>query len=383
MNKDISIYIHIPFCISKCYYCDFVSYCKMDNLIEQYIDSLCNEILENSDILNGYNIKTVYIGGGTPSYINSKYIIKIINILKMFTNQEISITIEVNPNSITEEKIVDYKSIGINRVSIGLQSTIDSVLCNIGRKHTYKDFLNVLKLLKKYEINNISVDLMYPLPGLKLMDLNNTLDTVISLKNEYSIKHISIYNLEVHENTKLSFLLNEKFLSLCDEDEEYKMKEIIKSKLNDNGYNRYEISNYSLPGYESKHNINYWEQGIYLGFGVAASSFLNGTRYTNISDLNLYIDYFLNNNKSIDIISEKDDLDKLAIMKEYIILNLRLKTGVNIQNFKSKFKVDIFELFNHEIKKMVEKELLAVNKTNVYLTEIGKDFANLVWETFI
>ncbi|MEG1705410.1 MAG: radical SAM family heme chaperone HemW [Clostridia bacterium] len=383
MNKDIGIYIHIPFCTSKCYYCDFVSYCNKDEYIQTYVDSLCNEILENSDILNEYNIISIYIGGGTPSYIDSKYIVKILDTLKIFVTHDISITIEVNPNSVSENKVTDYVNSGINRFSIGLQSTNNNILSCIGRKHTYEDFLNALTIINNHGITNISVDLIYPLPGLKLIDLDNSLNKVISLKDKYNIKHISIYNLEIHEGTKLDFLLKENFLSLCDEDEEYDMKEHIKSKLNENGYNRYEISNYAIDGYESEHNLNYWKQGIYLGFGVAASSFFNGTRYKNTDSIEEYIEYFLKSNHIKSIISEKEELDKLALMREYVILNLRLIEGINIMNFKQRFKVDIFDLFKKEIDKMLNKELLQVTRTNVFLTEKGKDFANIVWEEFI
>ncbi|MDF2865961.1 MAG: coproporphyrinogen oxidase [Clostridia bacterium] len=384
MNKDIGIYIHIPFCCSKCYYCDFTSYSNRDQYISQYIDSLCNEIINNSEILCEYNITSIYIGGGTPSYIDSKYIAKIINVLKIFIiSDDISITIEVNPNSVSEDKVREYKEIGINRISMGLQSTHDEILKSIGRKHTYNDFINALKIIKKYDINNVSIDLIYPLPGLTYKLLDETLDLVLSIRKEYNIHHISIYNLEVHENTKLDFLLKENFLSLIDEDEEYDMKENIKNKLESNGLHRYEISNYSEEGYESVHNINYWKQGIYLGFGVAASSFFAGSRYTNTKTMDDYIEHYLNNNKSVSVIEEKEDLTKLDLMKEYIILNLRLNTGVSINDFYLRFKVKLLDIFNEEINKMIKNKLLEMNKTNVYLTDKGKDIANIVWEEFI
>lgn len=384
MNKNIGIYIHIPFCCSKCYYCDFTSYSNKDQYMEQYIDSLCNEILNNSDILSQYNISSIYIGGGTPSYIDSKYISKILSVLNFFkTDDNISVTIEVNPNSVTEEKVKEYKEAGINRISMGLQSTHDSILKNIGRKHTYEDFLKALKVIKSQGITNVSVDLIYPLPGLNYKLLDETLDSIMKIKNEYNIHHISIYNLEVHENTKLEFLLKEGFYSLIDEDEEYAMKENIQNKLQANGLSRYEISNYAEDGYESIHNINYWKQGMYLGFGVAASSFFGGSRYTNTRNIDEYIDYYLNENKLVPVIEENEDLTKLDLMKEYVILNLRLKEGINIQDFYIKFKVNLLDMFGKEINKMQKNDLLQVDKTNVYLTDKGKDIANVVWEEFI
>jgi len=384
MNKNIGIYIHIPFCSSKCYYCDFASYPDKNQYISDYIDSLCNEILNSSDILCEYNITSIYIGGGTPSYIDSNYIAKILNLLSMFRKEDnIPITIEVNPNSVTYEKVKMYKELGINRISVGLQSTHDDILKSIGRKHTYKDFLNALKVIKETGIEDVSLDLIYPLPGLNYKLLDETLETVASLKNEYNIHHISIYNLEVHEGTKLDFLLKEGFYSLIDEDEEYNMKENIINKLESNGFNRYEISNYSIEGYESVHNINYWKQGMYLGFGVAASSFFAGSRYTNTRKIEDYIKYYLEEDRSIPIIAEQDDLTKLDLMKEYVILNLRLQQGVSKQDFYIKFKVKLTDIFDKEINKMRNNGLLHESKTNVYLTNRGKDVANIVWEEFI
>lgn len=208
MKEKIGIYIHIPFCKSKCYYCDFVSYCNMDEFIDEYIQALCNEILQNSEILSSYQISTVYFGGGTPSYIPSKYITRIMDTLKLFVNDEYmfdEVTIEVNPNSVDYSKLKEYKKAGINRISVGLQSTHDTVLKNIGRAHVFKDFLDTMDLIKKVGFNNVSVDLIYPLPGLNVKLLDDTLNKVIDMSDEYSIKHISIYNLEVHEDGKLKF----------------------------------------------------------------------------------------------------------------------------------------------------------------------------------
>jgi oxygen-independent coproporphyrinogen III oxidase len=385
MNKDLAIYIHIPFCINKCYYCDFISFDNKDELISNYIDSLCNEILSYSDILSECNITSIYIGGGTPSYIDSKYISKILSILNLFvTNNDIEKTIEINPNSITLDKIKDYISNGINRFSIGLQSTHDEVLKLIGRSHNYNDFLNTLKILKECNVSNISLDLIYPLPNLNLSLLDKSIDSILDLSKENNIKHISVYNLEVHENTKLHFLLKENFLNLVSEDEEYEMKNLINSKLEDNNFNRYEISNYAIKGYESKHNLNYWKQGMYLGFGVAASSFFNNTRYTNTNDINKYIDFNLNNNSSISIKEEVIDLDDYDIIKENIILALRLKEGINIQEFNNKFKIDILKQFKNEIDKCIHKGLLEIeNNIILRLTNKGFDFANIVWQEFV
>jgi len=383
MEKEIGIYIHIPFCESKCFYCNFASYCNMEEFIEEYVDTVCKEIVENAEILSEYKIKTVYFGGGTPSYIDSKYIKKVLNTIKLFNKFEdefVEVTIEVNPNSVTLDKLLSYNSVGINRLSVGLQAADNNILKNIGRAHKYEDFLNVLKYAKEADITNLSVDLIYPLPGLKLDGLNNELDKLISLKDEFNIKHISIYNLEVHEDTKLDFLLKNDFLELVDEDEEYEMRNIINTKLTKAGFNQYEISNYAISGFEAMHNTHYWNQGYYLGFGAAASSFILGSRYTNISDIRKYISGV---NNYLDIIAEKEDLDKLDLMKEYVILRLRLNEGVNKEAFSKKFNVEIDNIFGNEIKELLEKGLLEDKSNNIYLTKRGKEIANFVWGKFI
>lgn len=383
MRENIGIYIHIPFCMKKCFYCDFVSYENKENLIQEYIDTVCLEILQNAEILSEYNISTIYFGGGTPSLIKAEYIEKILNTLKLFVTNEKEIkeiTIEVNPNSASLDKLEKYYNLGINRLSIGLQSTHDKILRNIGRLHTFNDFKEVLKNANAVGFKNISVDLIYPLPGLNLSGFKETLNSVIKLKDEFNIKHISVYNLEVHENTRLDFLLKEGFVSLCNEDEEYKMREELNKRLQDNGFVKYEISNYAYPGFESKHNLCYWNQEKYIGFGVNASSFFNLKRYKNTSNIDKYIDGIKNNKN---IVVETEELDKLSLMKEYIILKLRLSKGVEISEFKQKFGTDIFDIFNTEFNSLKKDNLVNITSKNISLTNRGEEVANIVWEMFV
>ncbi len=382
MNKDLGIYIHIPFCISKCYYCDFVSYeSSKEDVIKNYIDSLCNEVLQNFEIISSRNISSIYIGGGTPSYIPATYIKQILDTIKLVTNitDNTSITIEVNPKTITKEKVQIYKECNINRISIGLQSTHDEVLIASGRKHTFEDFKTTIKLFKEAGFSNISADIIYPLPKLTLPKFTESLNTICNMDE---IKHISVYNLEVHENTKLDFLLKEGFATLVDEDEEYEMKEALDSILTSNNFNRYEISNYSKKGYESKHNLLYWNQGEYLGFGINSSSFVNSTRYTNIADIDKYMSIYLNNLNE-ESISQINELSDEELMKEYVILKLRLQNGVNKEEFKYKFKLDITKVFKEAIDLNIRKELLINDSNNIYLTSKGLEVANIVWESFI
>lgn len=383
MRENIGIYIHIPFCKKKCFYCDFVSYENKENLIQEYIDTVCLEILQNAEILSEYNISTIYFGGGTPSLIKVEYIEKILNTLKLFVTDEKEIkeiTIEINPNSASLDKLGKYYNLGINRLSIGLQSTHDKILRNIGRLHTFNDFKEVLKNANAVGFKNISVDLIYPLPGLNLSGFKETLNSVIKLKDEFNIKHISVYNLEVHENTRLDFLLKEGFVSLCNEDEEYKMREELNKRLQDNGFVKYEISNYAYPGFESKHNLCYWNQEKYIGFGVNASSFFNLKRYRNTSNIDKYIDGIKNNKN---IVVETEELDKLSLMKEYIILKLRLSKGIEISEFKQKFGTDIFDIFNTEFNSLKKDNLVNITSKNISLTNRGEEVANIVWEMFV
>ncbi len=392
MRQNIGIYIHIPFCISKCYYCNFISYTNKEKLIEKYIDAVCLEILQNAEILSEYNISTIYFGGGTPSYIDAKYIKKIMNTLSLFKKEDdfLEVTIEVNPNSITLEKLILYKNFGINRISIGVQSTHDDILKAIGRKHKLVDVTNTLKYCKEAGFNNISIDLIYPLPNLNFEKFSNTLDYIINIKDEYNIKHISVYNLEVHEGSKLGFLLNEGYLELVDEDTEYQMKELLEEKLEKNGFNKYEISNFSITGFESKHNTSYWNQEMYLGFGVCSSSFFSNTRYKNTDDIEKYIEYI---NSNISPVESRECLDLLELMKEYIILKLRLTKGFSTLEFK-KFGKDIFDIFGNELKELSENGLIKIEKDdnkiitdtdcyNISLTKRGSEIANIVWEKFI
>ena len=380
--KELGIYIHIPFCKRKCYYCDFVSYANKEEKIQEYIKCLQKEIeIESEKYKNEeYEITTIYIGGGTPSFIEASYIERIINTIKqnykLYENPEI--TIEVNPGTINEEKIKKYKDIGINRISIGLQTTKDNLLKQIGRIHTYEEFLNCYKIVKKIGIDNINVDLMLGLPNQTLEDLKESLIEVINLKPN----HISLYSLILEENTKLEKMVNRKELDLPSEDIERNMYWETKKILEQNGYIHYEISNFSKKGYESKHNLNCWNQKEYLGFGVAAHSYIKNKRYCNTNNIEEYIKNVQNgkilNNRTICEIQ-----NKIEEQKEYMLLGLRKIQGLDIQEFKNKFIDNPIYIFHKELEKLVKEELIEVDLNQIKLTSKGLDFANLVWEEFI
>lgn len=381
-NNNLGIYIHMPFCSSKCFYCDFYSCTNCnEKTVEEYIDALCKEIIANIEILSESTIDTIYIGGGTPTAIDANYIYKILYLLKNCSNisNDAEITIEVNPETLTEQKLKTYISAGVNRVSMGLQSIHEDILKKIGRHSKVEDFENAYKLLVQNGIDNISTDIIIGLPGDNISGFNDTVKYILSKNN---IKHISAYSLEVHEDTKLKFLLDNDFLSLPDEDTERDMKHSLDSNLELAGFKRYEISNYAKVGYESKHNLKYWNCCNYLGLGASSASYIKNTRYTNISDIYKYISC-INEGKNIKL--DIEELDKLGKIKEYIILQLRLAKGIDRHEFKLIFGQDIYDIYSSEINECIDLELLSesLDKKRIYLTDKGEDLANVVWEKFI
>lgn len=288
--KELGIYIHIPFCKKKCYYCDFISFAGKEEIFKSYVEAVVKEI-ENAN-LRKYNIETVYIGGGTPSILDSKEIEKILYKIKPNISEDVEITIEVNPGTVNEEKLKDYISFGINRISIGLQSTENRLLEQIGRIHSYEEFLKTYNLAKKVGFKNTNVDLMLGLPNQSLEDIKKSLREIISL----APNHISIYSLILEEGTKLEEMIKNNELQMIDEELERKMYWETKKILEEKGYKHYEISNFAKSGFESRHNLDCWHQKEYLGFGVAAHSYIEGIRYSNIEDIPKYIDN-INNDK--------------------------------------------------------------------------------------
>ena len=383
MNKEeLGIYIHIPFCKKKCYYCDFISYCDKNELIDKYIECLKKEIINFAQKYKDvYDITTIYIGGGTPSSINEKYIKNIIdtinnNIVNIKKIKEI--TIEVNPGTITKEKIEQYKMARINRISIGLQSTHNKLLEEIGRIHDFDEFLETYNMARKVGFKNINVDLMLGLPNQTIKDLSNSVDKIIQLNPE----HISIYSLILEENTVLFNLIEQGKLILPSDEVERNMYWYIKNKLELSGYKHYEISNFAKEGYESKHNWNCWEQKQYVGFGVAAHSYLKDKRFSNIENLEQYINNIENDNleKNYILHENQNIYDK---KKEYMLLGLRKIDGVSIQKFKNKFDDNPIYLFRKELKKLIEEDLLEIDGDDIRLTNKGLDLANVVWEEFV
>lgn len=350
-----SIYIHIPFCKNKCWYCDFNSFSGKENLINDYMIALKKEIQSYSFD----ELQTVYFGGGTPSYVDAKYIEEILTMLKC---KNAEITLEVNPGTATEEKLRRYIASGVNRLSIGLQATQNDILKDIGRIHTLEEFDKTYKLARNVGFTNISVDLMFGLPNQTLKDVKESLDYILKIGPE----HISCYSLILHKDTKKH---------LPSDEEERKMYHYLVATLKNAGYVHYEISNFAKKGFESKHNLVYWNQEEYVGVGAGASSYVNNIRYTNERNIEKYI---LENKREIE---EEQDLE--SKLREYVILKLRLVKGLNLEEASKRFNVNIEEKFANEIQKMCKYGLLKVDDGNMSLTDRGLDLANIVWEEFI
>ena len=375
-NNQIGIYVHIPFCKQKCYYCDFVSYCNKNDLIEKYIQAVKKEI-QSQEIRT--EINTIYIGGGTPSYIDAKYIKEILEKIKTKNvSKEAEITIEVNPGTVTLEKLKKYKNCGINRLSIGLQSTQDNLLKMIGRIHNFEQFLETYQMAREVGFKNINVDLMLGLPNQKISDLKESLEKVLELEPE----HISVYSLIVEENTPIFDKIEKNELILPKEEIERNMYWYVKDTLELNGFHHYEISNFAKKGFESKHNLDCWEQQEYIGFGVAAHSYVDNVRYSNTENLEKYIENIdlriPENNRTIHEVQNEDDKKK-----EYMLLGLRKIDGIKIGDFKNIFGENPIYLYRNELSKLSEEGLIEIDEDVIKLTNKGIDLANLVWEEFV
>lgn len=372
------IYIHIPFCKQKCYYCDFVSFANRECMIEKYINALRKEIkyiLKDDD-----KIDTIYIGGGTPSVIDSSYIKEILEEIykKVGQDEKREVTIEINPGTLTKEKLIDYKESGINRISIGVQTTNNKLLKSIGRIHNFEQFIDAYEMIKQADFTNTNIDLMLGLPNQTMKDLEESLNIITNLEP----KHISVYSLILEDGTKLKELVEQNPEILPKEELERKMYWKTKEILENKGYIHYEISNFAKSGFESKHNSNCWKQQEYYGFGTAAHSYINNMRYSNTQDLEAYIKNIendeYNKNKEINEIQTRE-----SKMEEYMMLKLRMLDGVEIKAFKNKFQENPLYVYRERIEKLVKEDLLEVDGDNIKLTKKGLDFANEVWEEFV
>lgn len=403
MKRELELYIHIPFCMKKCAYCDFLSGPAPRETIDRYVTALVAEIRQYQKLAENYRVTTIFFGGGTPSILSGGQMKEVFDALRdVFEIQaDAEITMEANPGTVTEENLLAYRACGINRISFGLQSVDDEELKLLGRVHTMRQFEESYDLARKAGFQNINVDLISAIPGQTVESWEHTLDTVIRMNPE----HISAYSLIIEEGTPFYEIYGENakeeqdsrcekcladdgkqmdigknFPKLPDEEAERCMYELTAEKLEAAGYLQYEVSNYAKPGYACRHNKGYWQRVEYLGIGTGAASLIENERYQHISDTDLYIRA---NGKLDQIEEEKEKLDWNAQVEETMFLGLRMKEGVNKQKFRERYHREIQEVYGEVLEKLKEEGLLCEEEERICLTKRGNDLSNYVLAQFL
>ncbi|SHI38176.1 coproporphyrinogen III oxidase, anaerobic [Clostridium cavendishii DSM 21758] len=373
MDK-ISLYVHIPFCKRKCFYCDFPSYAGKEYLVEEYVECLIQEIQEKCKL---YEIQTIFIGGGTPSYLEPKFMKKILETIKKLNlNSNLEFTIECNPGSLNYEKLNLMKEFGVNRISMGLQAIQPSLLKGIGRIHNFEEFKENFKMARELGFNNINADLMFGLPTQTLSNWKETLEEVIKLNPE----HISAYSLIIEEGTPFYNMDEEGKLLIPAEDDERNMYNLTLNMLKDAGYEQYEISNYAKHNLECKHNLVYWNMDKWIGVGSSAASYINGKRLKNFSLIEDYIRAIKNNKSAYEEVIENSNKDNI---EEFMFMGLRKIKGIEEYEFRKRFKINIDEVYGTVLKKYIDCGLLKREYGRVYLTKKGIEFSNNVMSEFL
>ena len=372
--KEKSLYIHIPFCKEKCYYCDFPSFSGKEYLMDCYMDALEKEI--NARV-GDTPINTIFIGGGTPTYLHLKSLKKLSKIMeKINFSSQGEFTIECNPGTLNEEKLKVMKDMGINRISMGLQASQDNLLKILGRIHDYSDFQESFFLARREGFNNINVDLMFGLPNQSMYQWEETLNKVTTLEPE----HISAYSLIIEEQTKFHKMFTEDKLNLPDEDLEREMYRVTIDILKTKGYRQYEISNFSKEEYQCKHNLTYWNLEEYIGVGAAAHSYDNNKRIKNYISIDKYIENMMkvgSATQEVFVNSIKDN------MEEFMFMGLRKIDGVDEGDFANRFETTLDEVYGDVIKKHISNELLYREDNRLALTPRGIELSNYVMKDFI
>ena len=380
--KELELYLHIPFCVKKCNYCDFLSAPAEEETRAAYVDALLEEIRGFEDP-EDYEVVTVFFGGGTPSILPGQEIFRIMEALreKFSFRKGAEITLEANPGTVDKEKLSCYKKAGINRLSFGLQSADAEELKKLGRIHTWEKFLESFQLAREAGFSNINVDLMSALPGQTKESWEKTLRQVLALQPE----HISAYSLIIEEGTPI-YQLNEKDVERRDageepellpsEEEERAMYEATGRILKEQGYLHYEISNYAKPGRECRHNLGYWQRRDYIGFGLGASTLLNPVRYKNTEDLEAYLggDF---SKKEFFVLTKDNQIE------ETMFLGLRVLEGVSKEKFREQFSCELRVVYRKELEKLEQEGLLEEEGDFVRLTSRGIDLSNPVLAEFL
>lgn len=368
------LYVHIPFCLKKCAYCDFASSNEPVSVHKKYFDALKKEI----SLYESSLIDTIFIGGGTPSSVDEKYIYELLDTISRYMKIDTAaeITIELNPGTIDKNKLISYKSCGINRISLGTQSMQDNELLSLGRIHNSKQIIDAVSLIKQCGFKNYNLDLMLATPDQTIDSLRDTLEKAVFL----SPTHISAYSLIIEEGTPFYEMYNKGILNLPNEDDERKMYDMVIFLLRAYGYMQYEISNFAKPGYECKHNLKYWKCLPYIGVGAAAHSYYNGARYANTSNTYEYIS-MINENGSAKITNQTLSFDERV--SDYIIMALRLTKGIELDDFYSKFGFRFEEKYKEIIDKYIQTNFLTRTDTHISFTKSGFSVSNSILCEFV
>jgi oxygen-independent coproporphyrinogen III oxidase len=380
------IYIHIPFCRSRCSYCDFATdVFKNEETVERYVNALIKEVQSSKFKVQIQNPKskipvdTIYFGGGTPSLLKPKQLEKIlVAVYKKFSvDKNAEITMEMNPATVSLETLKSYKSLGVNRASFGAQTFDDAELKRLGRRHTANDVRETVELLRTADFQNVSFDLIAGLPRQTLKDWERNLHEALKLKPE----HISLYLLEIHEGTPLAEQIKSKRQPMPDEDLSAEMYLLMLEKLSEKNYRQYEISNFSKPGFESRHNLKYWQFTPYFSFGVSAHSFDGeNLRWSNERDTLAYV-------KKVETgaspVVETLELDEKQRRAEYAFLGLRLSEGINLREFNKTFGADLTREFSAELARFRQAELIELTENNLRLSKKGMLYSNEVFSLFV
>ncbi len=375
--RPLELYIHIPFCVKKCLYCDFLSGVCDEAQREAYLEALLTELGGRGEQCREYTVTSVFIGGGTPSILAGEQMERLMDAVRtgfrLAADAEISA--EVNPGTLDEGKLAAWHRAGINRLSIGLQSAENGELAAIGRIHSWEQFADTYARARREGFRNVNVDIMSALPGQNAESYRRTLEKVLALNPPP--EHISAYSLIVEEGTPFYEMLKRGELELPDEDTDRELYHMTKEILGKKGYKRYEISNYAKPGYECRHNLGYWRRTDYVGFGVGAASLFQGARFHNEEQLQQYIEQPLGCRTEVSVLNREEQ------MEEFMFLGLRLTAGVMEEEFMRQFGVGLRELYGEVIEKNRADGLLDWNSGRLFLTEKGLDVSNYVMAQFL
>lgn len=374
MKDKISLYIHIPFCVRKCLYCDFPSFSGMESIFDDYVRMLCREIDETYSDYRGMEVKSIFVGGGTPSVLPPALLGRISD--KIFSRFDVDsqaeITIETNPGTLDAKKLAEMKSMYFNRLSMGLQAWQDRLLKKLGRIHTADEFETNFLQARDAGFKNINVDIMFALPAQSLDDWQETLEKVMKLRPE----HISAYSLIIEEGTPFFDMFDRGELKETDEDTDRKMYYLAKEMLSDKGYKQYEISNFAKEGFECYHNKVYWRTEEYQGFGLGAHSYADGVRFHNTYDMKEYL-------RGEGLRMDKEFLSLQEKQEEFMFMGLRMNEGVSEAEFLRRFGESMDSVYGDEIKELISEELLVKKDGRLSLTDRGVDISNSVFEKFI